>query len=253
MTHPLEHLIPAADAVLALSPEELGSNIIRTILEHDDWPRGAGVTATGYLEGLRGTPYGGPAAWGGTRASEVSFAIREAWAWLEGQGLLIPSEGTNGQNGWRQLARRAVDIATPEGIAKYQAARALPRQLLHVDLAEQVWMDFLRGDFDNAVYRAMKRVEVRLREASGAGADLLGVQLAGMAFHIDTGPLTDHDSEEGEKVAVRNLFSGAFGAIKNPQSHRDVNMDDPREAAAVVMFASYLLSLIDARAARLQG
>jgi len=42
-----------------------------------------------------------------------------------------------------------------------------------------------------------------------------------------------------------------LGAIKNPQSHRDVNMDDPREAAAVVMFASYLLSLIDARAARL--
>ncbi|MBB3871217.1 TIGR02391 family protein [Brevundimonas mediterranea] len=251
MTHPLEQLIPAADALLALGPEELGGSIIRTILDEPDWHLGAGVTIIGYLDGIRGSLNAGPAAWGGARNGEVLFAIREAWAWLEGQGLIIPSEGTNGQNGWRQLARRAADIATPEGIANFQAARALPRQLLHPDLAEQVWMDFLRGDFDNAVYRAMKRVEVRLRQASGAGPDLLGVRLAGVAFHIENGPLTDHDSEEGEKVAIRNLFSGALGAIKNPQSHRDVNMDDPREAAAVVMFASYLLSLIDAREGRL--
>lgn len=253
MAHPLEQLVPAADALLALEPEELGGHIVRTILDNPDWTRGAGVAANGYLEGIRNSVQSGPAAWQGVRNSEVLVAIREAWAWLEGQGLLIPAEGQNGDNGWRQLARRAGNIATPEGLADFQAARALPRHLLHPDLAEQVWMDFLRGDFDNAVYRAMKRVEVKLRDASGAGAELLGVKLAGLAFHIENGPLTDRDSEEGERVAIRNLFSGALGAIKNPQSHRDVNMDDPREAASVVMFASYLLSLIDARAARLKG
>lgn len=253
MTHPLEQLVPAAEALVALCPEELGGHIVRTLLDNSEWTRGAGVTATNYLEGIKGSVHTGLAAWGGERNGEVLVAIREAWAWLEGQGLLIPAEDQNGRNGWRQLSRRAADIATPEGLANFRAARALPRHLLHPDLAEQVWMDFLRGDFDNAVYRAMKRVEVRLRDASGAGPDLLGVKLAGIAFHIDNGPLTDRDSEEGERVAIRNLFSGALGAIKNPQSHRDVNMDDPREAASVVMFASYLLSLIDARVARLKG
>ena len=252
MAHPLERLLPSAEVALAVGPEELGSAIVRTILDEPDWSRGAGVTLVGYVDGLRGSVHAGPAAWGGLRNREVLFAVREAWAWLEGQGLLIPAEDVNGMNGWRQLARRASDIATPEGLANFQAAQSLPRQLLHPDLTDRAWLDFLRGDYDNAVYRAMKRVEVRLREASGAGAELLGVKLAGIAFNTENGPLTDRNAEGGEKVAIRNLFSGALGAIKNPQSHRDVNMDEPKEAAAVVMFASYLLSVIDSRVARLQ-
>ena len=121
MAHPLERLVPAPDALLALGVEELGGYVVRTILDEPEWTRGAGVTVIGYLDGIRGSGSSGPAAWGGVRAGEVMFAIREAWAWLEGQGLLIPAGDGNGQNGWRQLARRAGDIATPEGNANFQA------------------------------------------------------------------------------------------------------------------------------------
>jgi hypothetical protein len=41
------------------------------------------------------------------RITEIIDALTEAWAWLEAQGLVVPAQGTNGQNGWRRLSHRA--------------------------------------------------------------------------------------------------------------------------------------------------
>lgn len=44
-----------------------------------------------------------------------------------------------------------------------------------------------------------------------------------------------------------HLFSGALGTLKNPHSHRNVQLENPADAAAAIMLASYLLRLIDDR------
>lgn len=106
-------------------------------------------------------------------------------------------------------------------------------------------MAFMRGEYDVAVFQAMKAVEIAVREASGSSE--LGVKLMRDAFRPDNGPLTDRSTEKGEQEARMSLFAGAIGSFKNPQSHRDVNLEDAGEAMEVIMLANHLLRIVDGR------
>jgi uncharacterized protein (TIGR02391 family) len=111
----------------------------------------------------------------------------------------------------------------------------------------------MRGEYDVAVFLAMKAVEVAVREASGIGGDgLVGVKLMRAAFAPENGPLTDPDAEGGEKTARMELFAGAIGSYKNPHSHRDVNLNDPLEAIEAIYLANSLLRIVDTSKARVR-
>jgi hypothetical protein len=70
------------------------------------------------------------------------------------------------------------------------------------------------------------------------------------AFDPAGGPLTNMDQEKSEREALAHMFAGAIGSYKNPHSHRTVSLSDVREAQELVMHASHLLRIVDARAAR---
>jgi uncharacterized protein (TIGR02391 family) len=123
----------------------------------------------------------------------------------------------------------------------------LPKQALHPRIANTVWMAFMRGEFDVAVFQSMKAVEVTVREAAGLSDGLVGTKLMRKAFDPKDGMLTDQGTEDGEKQALSDLFAGAIGSYKNPQSHRDVQLDDPAEAVEIIMMANHLLRIVDMR------
>jgi uncharacterized protein (TIGR02391 family) len=126
--------------------------------------------------------------------------------------------------------------------AGYPARRYTPK------LANSVWLAFMRGEFDVAVFQAMKAVEVSVREASGLIAEM-GVRLMRKAFDPKNGPLTDMQAEEGERDARSALFAGAIGSYKNPHSHHDVKLDAAAEAIEIIMLANHLLRITDGRKA----
>lgn len=241
--HEVAQVIPDVDVMLALAPEELGAKLLFFIRRRVAIPfQSNGLVSLNNSElELKHVESYRP------RWKEVSLALAEAWAWLEAQGLLVPAEGTNGTNGFRRPSRRAQTFESEMDVKPYAFVRRLPKEALHPAFADTVWAAFMRGEFDVAVFQAMKAVEVAVRKATGIPE--LGVRLMRKAFDPKGGPLTDMEADEGERDAHSALFAGAIGSFKNPHSHRDVGLNDANEAVEVVMLANHLMRIVDSRKA----
>lgn len=241
----LSDLIPDVDAVLALEPDELGLRILRVL---GSWPNHMQLELGTFINSALGsaqTPAHGPYPM--NRRGDLEEAIGEAWAWLEGAALLIPSRQYLGNHTVRILSRRARQLAKEADPRRAFRMRRLPKDALHSKIREDVWALFHRGKFDTAVFEAMKAVEVAVRDAAGLAAKDIGKDLMRTAFDVKGGPLADMAVEPGERQARSDLFAGAIGSYKNPHSHRNVALDDPDEAAEIIMLANHLLRIVDTR------
>ncbi len=238
----VEHLVE-------MQPEELASTLIFLLKKRIDGGQQRMVILGNCLNELGTRDNQGKVPFEDQWRGKVEVAVIEAWAWLEAQGLLVPVPGTNGQNGWRRLSRRAERFQDERDFSQYLATRYLRKELLHPKIAASVWSAFLRGEFDVAVFQAMKAVETSVREAAGYSESDYGLDMVRRAFHPEKGPLTSSTAPKAEREALMALFAGAIGSYKNPHSHRDVELSDPVEAMEVVMLANHLLRIVDTRTA----
>jgi uncharacterized protein (TIGR02391 family) len=239
--------IPNIETLVAMEPEELGAHLLMAIKAEIEPPRRQMVHSNNDMNQLARRLLGLDHSdlLPTNREAERERAMVEAWHWLEAQGLLVPASRTNGQNGWRVPSRRAMQFSSVAEFVPYAVARRLDPGMLNLRIRAKVWGAFVRGDFDVAALVAMKAVEIAVREASGYGYDKFGKAMMGMAFNPENGPLTDMAAEKPEREARRDLFCGAIGLLKNPLSHRDVDMEDAAEAVEVALLANHLLRIVE--------
>jgi uncharacterized protein (TIGR02391 family) len=231
-------LIPDADAILSLQPEELAGLGLELIIS---------VTAEdGIASPLHPTSFTHPQTLGefpANRRKEVEYAMAEGWNWLVREGLIAPLPGET--SGWHFVTRRGKQLHNRAGVSAYANAVMLPRGLLHPTTVQCCWSAFMRGEYDTAVFQAFRELEVAIREAGGFSADDIGVPLAQKAFG-EKGPLTDKSAPAGERVALLNMMSGALGSYKNPHSHRKVQLN-AFDASEMIVMASHLMKIVDTR------
>ena len=171
--------------------------------------------------------------------------LSDAWAWLESHAL-VGVDGHNMSSSWGRLTTAGLEFATDDhALTKLWAGERLAGKFDTV-LAGAL-NNFHFGDYQTACFAAMKEVEVAVRDAAGLGNNLVGVNVMREAFKPQTGPLSDTTTEGGEQVATMELFAGAIGAFKNPNSHRAVDYDDPEEVAEIIQLADLLLKIVRRR------
>jgi len=112
---------------------------------------------------------------------------------------------------------------------------------LHPAIVEKAGPLFLNGHLDDAILNALKAVEVSLRERGKMMPEDIGTKLVDNVLR----QLTLGETQ-AETDSLRQLFKGALGWLKNPQSHRFVGVANPVVGIEVLAMASYLLRTLDA-------
>lgn len=139
-------------------------------------------------------------------------------------------------------------LSEPDVLKSIEARELLGREL--DPRLERAKRTFEGGDYDTAVHQGLKAVEIAVRAAGGFGDDDIGLGLMNKAFAEDK-PLADPSALPAEQQGVASLFRGAVAAYRNPTSHRDVEFEDPAEAAEVIILANLLLRISDRATARI--
>ncbi len=230
-------IIPDAEELLKLDPEDVAAVILESLnsIEHLQLNRNDFA--------MQRTVQEYPPVY----YERLIKALMTGWGYLEREGLIaeMPTKP-----GWYFITEKGKAIRSREDLNAYRASRTLPKHLLHPVIARKVETAFMNAEYDTAVFQALREVEVAARNAGGFSPTDIGAALMRKAFDPKTGPLRDETATDLERQSIAEMFSGLVGAYKTPRSHRHVVLD-AAEAAEIIVFASHLLKIVDARAAKM--
>lgn len=177
--------------------------------------------------------------------------------WLDGQLITGPDGELQAvlreqlaRQGWQVRPEDSVLVAAKPVRGIPVSAPFLREARLHPLVEAEARPQFMIRKLDQAVFASLKAVEIRVRALGGYSDQMIGVDLMNRAFATG-GPLADSLAARGEQEGTRALFAGAFGALRNPAGHRQVDYDDVSEAAEAVQLASLLMRILDRVQARL--
>lgn len=219
-----------AKVVVALPVDQLGLAILDDLLATKEWNEYNYMLAASHE--YKGEPL---------------EAIAEAMTWLRARALIAknPNQSSESAIFVTRTGRRVL----ADGPQAFYANESLQGGV-HPLIEAKARPQFLIGEYEQGVFASMKAVEVRVRKLGAFGSEVVGVDLMNKAFGPG-GPLTDPNQVKGEQDGTRAMFAGAYGVLRNPAGHREVDYSDVAEAADAVHTASLLIRILDRVEARL--
>jgi uncharacterized protein (TIGR02391 family) len=171
--------------------------------------------------------------------NERDGAVQEVRQGTFAQRGIVPPISLDSEDiDWTGIASSEELASAPKGPAT--------QYNLHPKIAARCESHFLAGNYDDAIFNAMKAVEEELRQRIKADSSNVGVMLISKAFNAKTPMLSFPPAgTEAEKEALYALFRGAIGMFKNPISHRFVGHRDPDKTYEILAFASLLVRIIE--------
>lgn len=216
------------DEIVAMPLDALALRILSDVDQTGQWSSYNWMMSAQHDARFRGRP-------------DVFRAFEEAWAWLRAKALVAHDPSQSHESA--VFVTRRGEQALADGLALSRAEERLDVDP-HPAIAATVRSQFLLGEYELAAIAAFRQVEIRVRDLAGLTDEDYGVPLMRKAFGPG-GRLTDPAVPKGESDAVRELFSGAYGAFRNPASHRTADLGDVTMASEVVLLADLLLRMLD--------
>jgi len=140
----IHQIIPNAEDLLALEPEEIGVVLLRYICSGSEGsspriPLKRGNMFTGTVSPAYGYPQ---QYW-----ERTDEALMTACVWLEREGLLLPAPGQQDRD-WVFVSQRGRALLSKENFEAYKHSSLFPRKTLHPSIATNTFALFLRGHYD---------------------------------------------------------------------------------------------------------
>jgi hypothetical protein len=151
----LNSIIEDGSAVIAMNPEDLALAVLRSLNASDENYARRGQRApfsfTNYCNQQA-------ALYASTPQDQCARAIGTAFQHLVNIGMLIPNPHGN-PFGWFMLTDRAKAIKSTLDYEHYRHASRYPRGAIHPAIEQNTYSEFMKGDYDTAVFKAFKTVE----------------------------------------------------------------------------------------------
>jgi len=177
-----------------------------------------------------------------------SYALRRQYVREVYEKVLTPFENTLYKHRANSMSSEELidDLQRRLGqmIPEPQTSFKFTINSLHPKIIQRCQQQFELGQYDDAIFNAMKTVEEEIRARASAEPTDLGVKLVSKVMSPNQ-PKLIFSEVNSEQEAAQSMYRGAIGSFKNPLSHRFLDTSDPIKTFEILGFASLLMRMLD--------